>query len=361
MGRRASIAVLPLCALALLAVPLAAQSPDPYADEPAEGATGAGAPTVADAGAPEAVDAATDSSADEAAQPEGSAGAGGAAPPDESSDYEPLSDSTQRCVAAFRNAQKLRRKTELLAARQHLLSCLQPGCPAILTDKCTQWIREVDDAMPSVVIEATDSAGRSITTVRVTADGKRVLQGLTERPLQLDPCDQLLRFEHPGAPVLRKWVVLRRGEKRRRVTLAFSDTPQSWYRPVQQAESSPPDEPGLWSPLAIGGLSLGAAALTIGGITGVVAMNQLAEIEESCPNDLCPPELEDDFDRAATISHLSTGSFIVGGVAATIGILAIVEAAVRAGADAEGELSARASGAVELRASPLGAALRGWF
>ncbi|MBW2529203.1 MAG: hypothetical protein JRI23_33815 [Deltaproteobacteria bacterium] len=360
MGRSACIALLPLAALALLSVPLGAQAPDPYLDDPGDaGVAASGGGDAADAGSA-ADEADGGANAADGAADEAEGGAANAAAGSEEDDYEPLSETVARCVAAFRDAQKQRRKGKLSAARTELLACVDPECPAILTDKCSQWIREVDDAMPSIVVEATDPAGRATTAVQVTADGRLLRQQLTDQPLELDPGDHLLRFEHPGSPVHRKWLVLRPGEKRRRITLAFTEAPQSWYQPTTEA-APPPRDQSIWTPLAISGLSVAAAGLTLGTITGIVAMNELAEIEQDCPDDVCPRSLEDDFDRAAAISHVSTGGFVVGGVAGAVGILALVEAAVRAGTASEDHAGAPPPSAIELRAGTTGLSVRGWF
>lgn len=357
MGRPAWIALLLLVALAAPSLPLLAQAPPP--DEPASDTTVA---AVGDAGPPDVPEGAS-LDADRSIDAGDSAAAADSGPhAEEHEDYEPLDETVAACVQAFRDAQKVRRQGALGEAHEQLLACLAPECPGILRDKCRQWIREVEDAMPSVVIEATDPAGRPTSAVRVTADGKLLVAELPKEPLPLDPGDHLLRFEHPGAPVQRKWLVLRPGEKGRRITLAFTRAPRSWYQPVEDAEPKPPEEPSIWSPLAVGSMSVAAVGLTVGAITGAVALDRLAEIESACPDDLCPPDLESDYDQAAALAHVSTGGFVVGGVAGAIGILALVEAAVHPAARGDDTTNRQASRPpIELSVSPAGALLWGRF
>ncbi len=71
-------------------------------------------------------------------------------------------------------------------------------------------------------------------------------------------------------------------------------------------------------------ISLGAAAIVGGAITGALTLTEAGDIKESCNQNVCPPDLEDDADGAKTLGHLSTGLFIAGGVVAAAGIVVLV-------------------------------------
>ena len=58
------------------------------------------------------------------------------------------------CVAAAQDAQDLREKNELQAAREKLLICAREACPKIVRVDCAKWLDEVQTSMPSIVVRA---------------------------------------------------------------------------------------------------------------------------------------------------------------------------------------------------------------
>lgn len=71
-------------------------------------------------------------------------------------------------------------------------------------------------------------------------------------------------------------------------------------------------------------ISLGAAALVGGVITGALTLSEAGDIKASCNQNICPPDLEADADGAKTLGNLSTGLFIAGGVVAAAGVVVLV-------------------------------------
>lgn len=356
-------------ALALVSVTLLAQPSEPAAEGASDGgvpSSDGGLPAEPDVDEPHESDPPPDGGlpaepGDGSTSADGGASSGvdaGAAT--EADDYEPLAEPLASCVRAFRAGQKLRRGAQLLASRDKLVVCAHPRCPAILSDKCVQWLREVDAAMPSVLIAATDPQGRETALVRVTADGRAVRERLDGRPVSLDPGDHVLRFEHPGSPVQRRWVVLSEGEPPRRIELRFSTLPTGWRDPIPPPIDAVTEPSASVSPWALGSFGVAGAGLLVGTITGIVAMNDLAEIERSCPDDVCPTDLQDDFDDAATLAHVSTGSFVVAGVGAAVGLVALV-ADLLADEDPSGGEAERTGPGIEAAVGPGAALLWGWF
>jgi hypothetical protein len=66
----------------------------------------------------------------------------------------------------------------------------------------------------------------------------------------------------------------------------------------------------VWVTLAGAG-----AAIVIGGVTGVLAMNTRAPVAPNCPGDVCDPKYSREVERLNLRRHVSTGAFAVGGVA----------------------------------------------
>src|SRR5690349_1679399 len=73
------------------------------------------------------------------------------------------------CATAYEQAQiAQRREGKLRAAKKHLEFCLQAECPEGAREVCGPLMRQVEDSMPSIVVDATDAAGATRLDVRVS-------------------------------------------------------------------------------------------------------------------------------------------------------------------------------------------------
>lgn len=77
---------------------------------------------------------------------------------------------------------------------------------------------------------------------------------------------------------------------------------------------SEPDLTGAYVAWATGG-----AAVVVGSVFGWLAIDGKADLEEQCPNRLCPESSEDRLDSARRASTLATVSFALGGAALGLG------------------------------------------
>ncbi|MBI4704893.1 MAG: hypothetical protein HY744_27630 [Deltaproteobacteria bacterium] len=233
---------------------------------------------------------------------------------------EPLA----RCVHAFGEAQRLRREGKLRASRAELLACARSECPSVLVERCVPWLRELDAALPSIVVAARDEAGADTTQVRVIEGGVVLAERLDGRALPLDPGPHELRFEHPGAVPVERRLVLTEAERSRRVEISFAarGRPRARARPEVEPAAGP--RAGLLRPAWLAGLGyaelgVGAAALVVGTVTGAVALSEMGSVRDGCPGDICPTELGGRYRRAATLAHVSTIGFIAAGVGTATG------------------------------------------
>src|SRR4051794_15860289 len=87
-------------------------------------------------------------------------------------------DEKAACVAAVEEADTLRTKGSLKAAREDFIRCAQTSCPKVVRDDCATGLREVEAELPSVVIRATDGAGNDLADVRVEARGATLSEHL---------------------------------------------------------------------------------------------------------------------------------------------------------------------------------------
>ena len=93
-----------------------------------------------------------------------------------------------------------RRTGKLIAAQAELITCSQSSCPAAATVDCVQWLREVEQSLPSVVLSARDAGGHEVANLRVLLDGSPLAEAESGRAIPVDPGAHTFRFE--SAPAL---------------------------------------------------------------------------------------------------------------------------------------------------------------
>ena len=210
------------------------------------------------------------------------------------------------CLEEAERAQRTRMDGKLGAARSDLLACSNAACPMVVRRDCERWLDEVEEAMPSIVIEARDEGGESITDVAVSIDGIRIADRLDGRSIFVDRGAHRLSVARPGYASLEQAFEVREREKRRRIDFTFG------------ARSAPEEGKGM-RPTTIAGISF----LSLGGI-GLVLGTALGASAFSSPcarGGMCTMSERDSADRAATVANVS---FIVGAVALVTGVVLLV-------------------------------------
>jgi len=205
-------------------------------------------------------------------------------------------DEVAACVKAAENAQTERSAHRLRAARQRLLACAQSSCPSVVRNDCANWLSEVDQLMPSVVVQARDSRGIELFDVRVTVDGEVVANHLDGLAVAVDPGSHVFLFEADGAPPLQQQLLIREGEKGRAmpITLAAPAPPPAPAKPARHIH-----------PLTyvFGGLGVaGIAGFTYFGIKGTA---DAAELRDSCgKNKSCRQDQVDPVHRELVVADV---------------------------------------------------------
>jgi hypothetical protein len=132
-------------------------------------------------------------------------------------------DGTEACIAAHVEAQRLRRDSKLRAAKAALVRCSDPACPHVIAEECTRLFDDTTKAIPTLVFSAQDEAGHDVADSRVTEDGAPVVSRLDGKEIEVDPGEHHYVFERGGvAPVVRT-IVVKEGERLRRVTVKLGD------------------------------------------------------------------------------------------------------------------------------------------
>jgi hypothetical protein len=254
--------------------------------------------------------------------------------------------SKQQCVAANESAQTLRDAGKLRDARAQLLVCVNAACPGPVRDDCTDRLNQLDKALPTIVFAAKDSGGADVTSVRVTSDGAPVADKLSGSAVAVDPGQHVFAFEAGGYVRTEMSVLVREGDKGRRVSVVLQPAPHTQPAVVPQPTEAPtPASPsatpsvaqppgpetgtaGGESPPATSAPVAAYVALGVGGVGvvvttvfGVLALGNKSSLNGSCGSDkkACPSSSQSDINALHTNSILSDVGLGVGIVGLGVG------------------------------------------
>jgi len=216
-------------------------------------------------------------------------------------------DDKQVCLEAYDKSQTLRQEDKLVGAREQLLVCARNVCPEILRRDCTQWLSEVDESTPTVVLSVKDKRGQDLVDVRVTVDGEALVAQIDGKAVAVDPGVRVFRFDAPGEEPVEKRIVIHAAAKNRAISIQFaaeeSDTAGAGVVAADQ------DEGGGPSPAAyvFGGIGLiGLGAFTY---FGTQFDGKLDDMDACKPN--CTQAEADDASKTRTMAFVSAGVGVV--------------------------------------------------
>ncbi len=234
-------------------------------------------------------------------------------------------EDKRACVAASTKGQTDRDEGRLIEARQEFLTCARDECPGIVRKSCGDWLADIDERTPSVVVRVQDASGADMTDVRLTIDGDQV--ELDGRPVTLNPGQHTVVVTQPSGAFMERKVLLAERDKSRLVNIqlraAGDEATDGELRP-----GFPPDLPDSPDPKSRdsskGKVPVGAWVLGGVGVAGlasfaafaVLAKNDLDDLKSKCsPN--CSDDQTSDGRRNALIADISLGvgaAALVGGV-----------------------------------------------
>jgi len=150
--------------------------------------------------------------------------------------------------------------------------------------------------------------------VRVWVDGRELSSDLVARPYRVDPGEHLVVGTSPGF-----------ARRKLRVTVGRGDTIKVMLvlKPGDDggdAGGDGDDDGVSIHPLVWAGFGTAAAGLLVGAITGGVSLADASSAKEGCVDNRCPEANAADADRSVALAHVSTVSFVVGGVGAGLGV-----------------------------------------
>ena len=246
------------------------------------------------------------------------------------------------CISAYEQTQTLRKDGKPLAAKAQAAACARDSCPALLVKDCTKWLSELEAVIPTVVLDPRTPGGALRTDVRVKVDGVAVSEKLDLKPLAVEPGSHSFVFEAEGSTPAERTVLLRDGEKNRKVSVTMS--------PAAEANAGGALPLGFW---IFGGASVVAlATATVFGLEGLAKKSDL----DSC-KPRCAPSDVDSMSSSFTLADVALGAGVMAGAAAVY--LLVTRPRPLVEASSSGSATSIRSGAGRLRSSPCAAPLAG--
>lgn len=189
-------------------------------------------------------------------------------------------DVKQQCVAAYEQSQSARNLGHLRVARGQAIICSQESCPKFLTTDCIQWLAEIEASLPTVVFEVRDATGSETTAARVLVDDEPLKERVDGKAVAVDPGEHTLRFELAGAASIEKRIVIREGEKNRKISVSFAPLEPSSPPAGEATDEATTTGAAPMSAYALGGLGVVGVGLFVA--FGAAGKSEKGELEASC-------------------------------------------------------------------------------
>lgn len=184
------------------------------------------------------------------------------------------------CSSSYQNAQRFQRRGLLLEAKTELVTCLRE-CTDVARPDCVAWLEEVNRSLPTIVV-VVRRGETDVPEAIVVVDGAPLNNG--ERAIELNPGPHRVEADVDGRRV-REEVVLREGERGRRVLLQLDPATAHRAEPVPVAAPPSSSRSIGWPTIAFGALG-GAALLTFGGLA-LYGESRYSDLDECRPR--CSP------------------------------------------------------------------------
>lgn len=227
-------------------------------------------------------------------------------------------------MSSYERGQEARRAGSLREAAKEFAICADDACPGLTKTDCVTWLGEAESATPSVSLVVLDAEGRDLTEGRVRIDGEVVAESLDGKALPVDPGKRTIQVTTPSGAVLSETVLVREGEKLRRVELRLGAPREG------AAQSSGGPSIATWIVGATGG-----AVLVGFGVVGGLGLAERSDAESSCAprcSDATVASIEDKFLFADVLLGVGLATI---GAAIVIGLVTWEEGAPSASARVE--------------------------
>lgn len=205
------------------------------------------------------------------------------------------------CVKAHEDGQDQRRLGRLRLAADAFRMCSAQTCPAPVRDDCLVRLGEIERVTPTVIFDVRDARGTVLTTVSIWQD-ESILTNRVDGAVAVDPGSHRLVVKIPGGPAKARDVILREGEKNRRVAIRFEDDQAPASSTDSKGEEKPESPTNVPAILAF---TVAGAGLVVAGVSGYVYLDAVGE--KKCRDGYPCPE---DFNVAAANDNVKVASTI---------------------------------------------------
>lgn len=231
---------------------------------------------------------------------------------------EATAEDKRACISSHEKSQVSRHDGKLKEARELLLTCSRDMCPSVVRKDCSQWLDEVEEALPTVVVEGRGKKGEDVVEMKVYCDDKLLTEKLDGRALAVDPGPHVFRYELAGTKPRQESVLVREGQKNRKLSVDFGPKPTGGTPGSAGAGDSEKDlkRPVPATVYIFGGLGL--AALGASAVFGVTGMSKRNDLDSRACKPACPQE---DVDAAKR-------NFLIGDIALGVGVVSLGVATV---------------------------------
>ena len=217
-----------------------------------------------------------------------------------------FADGKAACLDAASKGQTLRNAHKLVEAREQLRVCAAAACPAVVQSDCANWLADVENALPSVVISARSGAGADLFDVTVSVDGLPLVSKLDGQAAVMNAGPHTFHFVGADGTKLDQQVMVKEGEKNQEVAVVLGTAPAA--APATGATASG-ETSSPWKTVGWVAGGVGVAGLAMGAVFGVMAMGD--KNSAHCANNLCDPGTSSGIKSAALLSDVG---WIAGGV-----------------------------------------------
>lgn len=237
------------------------------------------------------------------------------------------------CSETYVRAQTLRNEHKLIEARETLRACVRSACKAFVVRDCATWLDQVQSSLPTVVPVAIDGAGNDLGGVKVSMDGRVLLERIDGRSVEVDPGPHTFSFEGPDGH-LDKQVIVAEGEKGKRIAVLLGK-PAPAPVPIEAgagtADLPPVAQSGMgpWKTVGLVTLGAGVVGAGIGAFFGLRAVSD--KNDANCDaNSVCPsPAAANTLSDAQHEGTLATVFLVSGGILAAGGVTLFILAPAR--------------------------------
>lgn len=226
-------------------------------------------------------------------------------------------EGKRACVAASTAGQTERDEGNLLEARKMLLMCASDECPRVVRKSCGQWLADVEQRIPSVVVRVRDAQGGDVTDAELRIDGEP--GQLDGRSVPLNPGPHTLLVIDASGKTTELRLLLAEKETSRLISVQFAGDDQRDHgnlgaEQVHSAADHVRTEPAKRRSGGRFKVPVGAWALSGAGLVGLAgftyfaisAHRELGDLKSEC-SPKCTSDQTADGKRSALVANISLG------------------------------------------------------